>query len=71
MSAHDVTTLLRVDPTAPPFPLEHARFRLMYGEPIVVREFDTARQVLVIGGMSTDDADELVRRARERDAVSV
>lgn len=69
MSARDVTTLLRVDPTAPPFPLEHARFRMMNGEPIVVREFDTARQVLVIGGMTTDDADELVRRARERVSV--
>ncbi len=71
MSARDVTTLLRVDPTAPPFPLEHARFRLMHGESIVVPGFDIARQVLVIGGMSTDDADELVRRARERDAVAV
>ena len=71
MSARDVTTLLRVDPTAPPFPLEHARFRLMNGEPIVVQDFNMARQVLVIGGMSTDDADEMVRRARERDVARV
>lgn len=69
MSARDVTPLLRVDPSAPEFPLELARFRLINDELIVVPDFNVARQVLVIGGMSTDDADELVRRARERDLV--
>jgi hypothetical protein len=58
-----------VDPSAPEFPLELARFRLINDELIVVPDFNVARQVLVIGGMSTDDADELVRRARERDLV--
>jgi len=64
MDAQNVTNLVRVDPRAPEFPLEHARFRLMNGDPIVVRDFNTARQVLVIGGLSTDDADALVNRAR-------
>lgn len=70
MSARNVTPLLRVDPSAPDFPLELARSRMMFGDPIVVSDFNLARQVLVIGGMSTDDADELVRRAREADLIS-
>ena len=69
--AQDVTTLLRVDPTAPDFPLEHARFRLMNHEQIVVNCFDQARQVLVIGGLSTDDADALVARAKRAQLASV
>lgn len=71
MRARNVTPLLRVDPSAPEFPLELARFRMLNREPIVVNDFNMARQVLVIGGMSTDDADELVRRARDRDLVGV
>lgn len=62
---HDVTPMLRVDPSVTDFQLSQSvRLKMLDGERVVVPSDAMARQVLVLFGLTTDEADEQVRISR-------